>query len=95
MLEKALDRIAEQVIALDEASVTQLRKRYLDRFAHFEPTKEWEKAVICYFIINGLIAKNNLFNYHVAAGQQGEPAKGTEDKGSRGGKGKGRLKVVK
>jgi hypothetical protein len=94
-MEKTLDRIAEQIIALDEASLTQLRKQYLDRFSHFEPTKEWEKAVICYFIINGVIAKNNLFNHHVAAGQQGEPPQGTEDKGSQGGKDKRRLKVVK
>ncbi|MCJ7545271.1 MAG: hypothetical protein MUP30_00380 [Deltaproteobacteria bacterium] len=95
MLENALDKIAEQIIALDEASLTQLRKLYLDRLFQFEPTKEWEKAVIIYFIINGVIAKNNLFNQHVAAGQQGETKKGTDDKGSQGGKRKGRLKVVK
>ena len=95
MLENALDKIAEQIIALDEASLTQLRKLYLDRLFNFAPTKEWEKAVIIYFIINGVIAKNNLFNQHIAAGQTGETKKGTEDKGSPGGKSKGRLKIVK
>jgi hypothetical protein len=95
MLEQALDKIAEQIIALDEASLTQLRKRYLDRLFHFEPTKEWEKAVIIYFLINGVIAKNNLFNQHVKAGHTGEQSKGTEGKGSQGGKGKRRLKVIK
>jgi len=95
MLENALDKIAEQIIALDEASLTQLRKLYLDRLFHFAPTKEWEKAVIIYFIINGVIAKNNLFNQHIAAGQQGEPPKGTDDKGATRGKNKGRLKIVK
>jgi hypothetical protein len=94
MLEQALDKIAEQIIALDEASLTQLRKRYLDRLFHFEPTKEWEKAVIIYFLINGVIAKNNLFNQHVVAGNTGETEKGPEDKGPRAGKGR-RLKIVK
>lgn len=94
MLENALDKIAEQIIALDEASLTQLRKRYLDRLFHFEPTKEWEKAVIIYFIINGVIAKNNLFNHHVAAGQHGEQGEGPEEGGSKGKK-SNRLKVIK
>jgi hypothetical protein len=94
MLEKALDKIAEQIIALDEASLTQLRKLYLDKFFHFEPTKEWEKAVIIYFIINGVIAKNNLFNQHVAAGNKGEKQGGPAEAGPKGKKG-GRLKVIK
>ncbi len=95
MLENALDKIAEQIIALDEASLTSLRKLYLDRLFNFAPTKEWEKAVIIYFIINGVIAKNNLFNQHIATGQTGETKKGPEDKGTQGGKRSGRLKVVK
>jgi hypothetical protein len=94
MLENALDKIAEQIIALDEASLTQLRQRYLDKFFHFEPTKEWEKAVICYFIINGVIAKNHLFNHHIAAGQQGETETGPEQ-GPKETKKKGKLKVIK
>jgi hypothetical protein len=87
MLEKALDKIAEQITALDEASLTQLRKKYLNRLFQFEPTKEWEKAVIIYFIINGVIAKNNLFNHHILEQQQGETQKErTEQKPPRGGK---------
>jgi len=93
MLENALDKIAEQIIALDEASLTQLRKLYLDRLFNFAPTKEWEKAVIIYFLINGVIAKNNLFNQHIAAAQQGEPPKGTEDDPKK--KKGARLKIVK
>jgi hypothetical protein len=95
MLENALDKIAEQITALDEASLTQLRKKYLNKLFKFEPTKKWEKAVIIYFIINGVIAKNNLFNHHILEQEKGETEKGTEDKASKGGKGKGRLKVVK
>lgn len=93
MLEKALDKIAEQIIALDEASLTQLRKKYLDKLFQFEPTKEWEKAVVTYFIINGVIAKNNLFNHHIASGQKEEKPKGPEE-GPKGKK-RGKLKVIK
>ena len=95
MLGKALDKIAEQIIALDEASLTQLRKTYLNRLLQFEPTKEWEKAVIIYFIINGVIAKNNLFNQHIQEGQKGETPKGPEKPGPKKTKKKGKLKVIK
>jgi hypothetical protein len=94
MLENALDKIAEQIIALDEASLTQLRKLYLDKLFNFAPTKEWEKAVIIYFLINGVIAKNNLFNQHIAAGQQGETKKGPAE-GPKETKKKGKLKIIK
>jgi hypothetical protein len=96
MLEKALDRMAEQIITLDEASLTQLRKKYLNRLLQFEPTKVWEKAVIIYFIINGVIAKNNLFNHHILEEQKGELQRDSEKKAPTGGKGKkGKLKVIK
>ncbi len=95
MLENALDKIAGQIIALDEASLTQLRKKYLNRLFDFQPTKEWEKAVIIYFIISGVIAKNNLFNHHILEQDTGENEKESEE-GPKGGKGKkGRLKVIK
>lgn len=95
MLEKALDKIAEQIIALDEASLTQLRKKYLDKLFRFEPTKAWEQSVIIYFIITGVIAKNNLFNHHIVAGQQEETPKGPEEPGPKGTKKRGKLKVIK
>jgi hypothetical protein len=95
MLEKPLDKIAEQIIALDEASLTQLRKKYLNKLFQFEPTKEWEKAVIIYFIINGVIAKNNLFNHHILEQEKVEKPKEPEQPGPKKGKGKGKLKVVK
>lgn len=90
MLEKALDRIAEQITSLDEASLSQLRKKYLDRLFQFEPTREWERAVIIYFIINGVIAKNNLFNHHILEQDKAEKERETEE-GPKG----GRLKVIK
>ncbi|RLB06992.1 MAG: hypothetical protein DRG50_04085 [Deltaproteobacteria bacterium] len=92
MIERALEKIAEQIIALDEASLSQLRRKYLERLFHFEPTKEWEKAVIIYFIINGVIAKNNLFNRHILERQKGEK-KQTEQRVTK--EKKRRLKLIK
>jgi predicted house-cleaning noncanonical NTP pyrophosphatase (MazG superfamily) len=93
MLEKALDKLAEQIIALDEASLSQLRKKYLDRVFNFVPDKEWEKAVIIYFIINGVIAKNDLFNRNILEQKRGEK-RGTKGTDPQGGARK-KLKVIK
>jgi len=65
MLESALDRLAERILSLDEASLTSLLEKYKARMEHFEPSKEWEKAVIIFFIINAVRAKNHIFNEQV------------------------------
>ncbi|MBE0556367.1 MAG: hypothetical protein IH628_03960, partial [Proteobacteria bacterium] len=62
MLESALDRLAERILGLDEASLSSLLGKYKKRMENFEPSKEWEKAVIIFFIINAVRAKNHIFN---------------------------------
>lgn len=62
MLESSLDRLAQQILGLDEASLSSLLGKYKKRMEHFEPSKEWEKAVIIFFIINAVRAKNHIFN---------------------------------
>ncbi len=62
MLEASLDRMAQQILNLDEASLSSLLGKYKKRMEHFEPSKEWEKAVIIFFIINAVRAKNHIFN---------------------------------
>lgn len=64
-MEKALERLAEQIISFDEASLVNLREKYRLRIEHFDGTKDWEKAVIIYCIINAVSMKNNLFNENV------------------------------
>ncbi len=61
-MEKALERLAEQILAFDEASLSGLREKYRLRIDQFDGTKEWEKAVIIYSIINAVSLKNTLFN---------------------------------
>ena len=62
MLESALNKMAEKILGLDEASLAGLWETYRARMEHFEPTKEWEKAVIVFFIINAVRVKNHIFN---------------------------------
>ena len=62
VLESALDKMAENILNLDEASLTSLWEKYKTRMEHFETTKEWEKSVIIFFIINAVRVKNHIFN---------------------------------
>jgi hypothetical protein len=65
MLESALDKLAQQILGLDEASLSSLWEKYKKRMEQFEPSKEWEKAVIIFFIINAVRAKNHIFNEQI------------------------------
>ncbi len=66
MFEKSLDRIAERILALDEASLNSLWEHYKERMEQFDTSKEWEKAVIIFFIINAVRVKNKIFNEHIS-----------------------------
>jgi len=76
MLESALDKLAEKILSLDEASLTSLWEKYKDRMERFEPSREWEKAVIIFFIINAVRAKNHIFNEQLLR----QPATGPDKK---------------
>jgi hypothetical protein len=80
MLESALDRLAERILSLDEASLSSLLGKYKARMEHFEPTKEWERAVIIFFIINAVRAKNHIFNEQLLRQREIEPEKRTKGK---------------
>ena len=83
MLESALDKLAESILGLDEASLTALFEKYKHRMEQFEPTKAWEKAVIIFFVINAVRAKNHIFNEQVLrqseVGPEKKPQKGKPD----------------
>ncbi len=64
-MEKVLDKLAEQVLSFDEASLSDLREKYRLKIEHFDGTRDWEKSVIIYCIINAVSIKNNLFNENV------------------------------
>jgi hypothetical protein len=62
VLESALHKMAENILSLDEASLASLWEKYKTRMGHFETTREWEKSVIIFFIINAVRVKNHIFN---------------------------------
>jgi hypothetical protein len=64
-MEKVLEKLAEQILSFDEASLVQLRERYRLRIEHFDGTREWERAVIAYCLINAVSLKNTLFNENI------------------------------
>ena len=53
---------------------------------HFEPSREWEKAVIIFFLINAVRVKNALFNEGILKKAAPEKSKPKKD---------GPLKIVK
>jgi len=78
-MEKALEKLAEQILSFDEASLVSLREKYRQKIEHFDGTKNWEKAVIVYCIINAVSLKNTLFNENVVKRKkekEGKPLKG-------------------
>lgn len=75
MVESALEKLAERILSLDEASLTSLWEKYKGRMEHFEPSKKWEKAVIIFFIINAVRAKNHIFNEQILSQPDTSPEK--------------------
>jgi hypothetical protein len=65
MLESTLDRLAEKILGFDEASLTSLCEKYKAKMDNFQNSREWEKAVIIFFIINSVRAKNHIFNENI------------------------------
>jgi hypothetical protein len=65
MLESTLEKLAEKILGIDEASLTNLWEKYKTRMEQFDASKEWEKAVIIFFIINSVRAKNHIFNENI------------------------------
>jgi hypothetical protein len=61
-LEKSLDKIAETILHLDEASLTSLWDKYKNKVEQFSHSGEWERAVIIFSIINAVRTKNAIFN---------------------------------
>ena len=61
-LENSLNKIAENILHIDEASLTSLWDKYKNKVEQFSTSPEWEKAIIIFSIINAVRAKNAIFN---------------------------------
>jgi len=60
MIPEALEKIADQVLSLDDSELIPLLDHYKDRMSQNEPTRAWERSVIAYFVLNGIRIKNTL-----------------------------------
>ena len=60
MIPEVLEKIADNVLSLDESDLINLLDHYKDRMSQGEPTRAWERAVIAYFLLNGIRIKNTL-----------------------------------
>ncbi len=79
MFEKSLERMAEQILSFDEASLAGLWDKYKDRMESFDTSRDWEKSVIIFFIINAVRVKNKIFNEQLVESREAsESAKRTD-----------------
>ena len=60
MIAEAIEHIADRVLAYEETDLTALLNHFKTRMEKFEPGPAWERAVIAYFLINGVRVKNAL-----------------------------------
>jgi hypothetical protein len=65
MLDSSLDKIADKILNMDDASLSGLLEKYKNRMEHFETSREWEKSVIIFFVINAVRVKNQIFNEQI------------------------------
>ena len=63
-MDKALNKLAKQLMAFDEASLTSMWERYSAVVEKFEPTQRWEEAAVMLGMIQAVRWKNQLFNHH-------------------------------
>lgn len=81
MLESSLDKIAENILSMDEASLSGLWEKYKNRMEHFDTSREWEKSVIIFFLINAVRVKNQVFNEQLLRMQNKQPERPNITKG--------------
>jgi hypothetical protein len=84
MIETTLHKLAEHILGLDEASLASLWEKYKARMENFEISREWDKAVIIFFIINAVRAKNQMFNEQIQKRNQPQPEPGQAPRRPRG-----------
>ncbi|GAB6887642.1 hypothetical protein JCM13304A_11400 [Desulfothermus okinawensis JCM 13304] len=61
-MDKILEKLADKLLSLDEASLACLWNKYYQQVQRFEPSKKWERSVIILSMIQAVRWKNQLFN---------------------------------
>ena len=65
-MERMLQKLAQQLDSIDEASLMTLWSKYATITERFEPTKYWEECALIFGLIQVKHWKNMLFNYMFA-----------------------------
>jgi len=60
MIAESIERLADRVLAYEETDLTDLIHHFKARMEQLEPGPAWERAVIAYFLINGVRVKNAI-----------------------------------
>lgn len=74
-IEEVLLGLADRVLDFDEASLTQLQEKYLKKVSEFAPNRDWERAIVVYFLINSVRVKNKIFNEKLKGARSTEQPK--------------------
>lgn len=61
-MEHLLQKMAQQLDSMDQASLDSLWEKYAQIVNEFEPSKRWEEAVLILSFIQAKNWKNQLFN---------------------------------
>ena len=61
-MEQLLQKMARQLDSMDQASLDNLWEKYANIVNEFEPSKQWEEAVLILSFIQAKNWKNQLFN---------------------------------
>jgi hypothetical protein len=62
MIQETVEDLAATILSMDEEDLAEQLAHYKEIMEDFNPTPEWEKAVIAFFLINGVRVKNNLLH---------------------------------
>jgi len=60
MIAEDIERLADRILAFDEPDLTPLLDLFKSRMEQLEISPAWERAVIAYFLINGVRVKSCL-----------------------------------
>lgn len=79
-IEDSLNKMAEHILCLDEASLTSLWEKYKTKMEDFSFSPDWEKAVVIFSIINAVRVKNAIFNEQMLKKQADDKASPAKNK---------------
>ncbi|MBI5521996.1 MAG: hypothetical protein HY910_05150 [Desulfarculus sp.] len=59
-MQDMLDQLADQILDMDSQELKALLPQIQARMDQLDHTREWERSVVAFFIINALRVKDNL-----------------------------------